>query len=279
MVATIQHLGQGTQLVKLDLQNAYRIVPIHPHDHHLLGIAWEGRTYIDRVLPFGLRSAPKIFSAVADMMAWALHWAGIRHLTHYIDDFLFLGAPGTEEGAEILALALRIFQILGVPVAAHKMRELFRLLHGLKAPHHHVHLSAGARADIAWWRCLLQHWNGTSFFPLATASSHMCFQMHQARLVVAPSWKMWVGSRWSGRRTGKTCTFLPRNWFQWCWQRPSGGSDGRVSVPASIPTTWQSWQFSRVGPQRTPRSCTCYAASPSSAPSSGSTSQQSISQA
>ena len=110
VVATIQHLGQGTHLVKLDLQNAYRIVPIHPHDHHMLGIAWESRTYIDRALPFGLRSAPKIFLAVADMMAWALHWAEIRHLTHYIDDFLFLGAPGTEEGAEILALALRFWE-------------------------------------------------------------------------------------------------------------------------------------------------------------------------
>ena len=30
VVATIQHLGQGTQLVKLDQKNAYRIVPIHP---------------------------------------------------------------------------------------------------------------------------------------------------------------------------------------------------------------------------------------------------------
>ena len=53
-------------------------------------------------------------------MAWALHWAGIHNLIHYLDDFLFMGTPDSEEGAHILALALRIFQILGFPVAPHK---------------------------------------------------------------------------------------------------------------------------------------------------------------
>lgn len=242
-VACILQLGPGTELVKLDLQNAYRIIPVHPHDHHLLGVSWEGETYVDRALPFGLRSAPKIFSAAADMMAWALHWAGIRHLIHYLDDFLLMGAPGTQEGAHILAIALRILEMLGVPVAAHKtegpstwvtflgilldtiaqelrlppeklqrlqslvrlwgskkactrkelqsflghlshaatvvrpgrtfLRELFNLLHRLKAPHHRVRLTVGARADVAWWKCFLQHWNGSSFFPLPSPAAHV----------------------------------------------------------------------------------------------------------
>jgi hypothetical protein len=74
----------------------------------------------DRALPFELRSAPKIFSAVADVMAWALHWAGI--LIHYLDDFLLMGAPNSEEGAQILHLAIRTFQLLGIPVTAQKWR-------------------------------------------------------------------------------------------------------------------------------------------------------------
>jgi hypothetical protein len=107
-------------LVKVDLKNAYRNIPIHPQDHHLLGITWEDKVYIDRALPFGLRSAPKIFSAVADMLAWALYHAGIPHLIHYLDDFLFLGAPNTQEGARALSLALQIFAFLGIPVSVHK---------------------------------------------------------------------------------------------------------------------------------------------------------------
>ena len=104
----------------MDLESAYRHIPIHPEYHHLLGISWEGRTYVDRALPFGLHSAPKIFSAAADMMVWALHMAGIEHLIHYLDDFLFLVVPQTNEGTHIHSLALNVFARLGVPVALHK---------------------------------------------------------------------------------------------------------------------------------------------------------------
>ena len=75
---------------------------------------------MDRALPFGLRSAPKIFSAVADMVAWALHKAGIQHLTHYLDDFLFLVAMHTDDGAQIQSLAKSVFSKLGVPVTWHR---------------------------------------------------------------------------------------------------------------------------------------------------------------
>jgi predicted oxidoreductase len=92
----LQH-GRGAELVKIDLK--------------------KGITYVDRALPFGLRSAPKIFSAVADMIAWALHQSGIQYQIHYID-FLFIGVPATDEGARALAIALRTLEYLGVPVAS-----------------------------------------------------------------------------------------------------------------------------------------------------------------
>ena len=38
-VDLIRRLGLGTQLVKMDLKEAYRIVPVHPDDQHLLGIS------------------------------------------------------------------------------------------------------------------------------------------------------------------------------------------------------------------------------------------------
>ena len=109
-VDIIKKLGRGTQLVKLDVKDAYRIVPVHPSDYHLLGIRWRDRTYVDRALPFGRRSAPKFFSALADLVAWVLDQQGIRHQLHYLDDFLFLGAPDSLQGAESLAIALRVFE-------------------------------------------------------------------------------------------------------------------------------------------------------------------------
>ena len=53
-------LGQGTELLKIDLSNAYRIVIVHPSDQPLLGISWQGKKYVKRSLPFGLKSSPKI---------------------------------------------------------------------------------------------------------------------------------------------------------------------------------------------------------------------------
>ena len=60
-VRLLLHLGRGTQLVKLDLEKAYRNIPVHPQGHHLLAISWEGDCYVDRALPFGVKSAPNIF--------------------------------------------------------------------------------------------------------------------------------------------------------------------------------------------------------------------------
>ena len=88
-VSVIMQLGHGTQLIKIDLQDAYCMVPIHPHDQTLLGVRWLDQTYVDRALPFGLQSASKLFSAVADAIAWFLYSNGVEYLLHYLDDFLF----------------------------------------------------------------------------------------------------------------------------------------------------------------------------------------------
>jgi len=119
-VNIIRQLGRGTQLVKLDLKDAYRIVPVHPADYHLLGIKWRGNTYVDRALPLGLHSVPKIFNAVADFIAWVLACQGVTYQLHYLDDFLFLGAPNSQQGREFLTTALQMLTRLGIPVAVHK---------------------------------------------------------------------------------------------------------------------------------------------------------------
>ena len=52
--------------MKMDIESAYWIIPVHPEDRALLGVKWKGELIFDECLPFGLRSAPKIFTAVAD---------------------------------------------------------------------------------------------------------------------------------------------------------------------------------------------------------------------
>ena len=117
----IAQLGPGTQLAKVDIKSAYRMVPIHPDDRHLLGMKWEEALYVDAALPFGLRSAPKIFTAVADALEWMVKKEGVTHLHHYLDDFLILGAPDSEECAESLRKLLVLFEGLKVPIAIEKL--------------------------------------------------------------------------------------------------------------------------------------------------------------
>ena len=119
-VAIILNLGRDMLLIKLDIKDAYRIIPVHPEVYPLLGISWRDQVYIDRALPFGLRSAPKLFNAVADFIAWILVKQDINHLLHYLDDFLLLVTPHSNKGEEVLHIALQTLTTLGVPVALHK---------------------------------------------------------------------------------------------------------------------------------------------------------------
>ena len=114
-------LGKGTLLAKLDLQSAYRNVPIHPDDRALLGMRWQGEVFVDKALPFGLRSNPKIFNAVADGLLWIMAQQGVQVALHYLDDYLFLGKPEANDCTNYLRIALDTCSRLGVTVLAHKV--------------------------------------------------------------------------------------------------------------------------------------------------------------
>ena len=106
-------------LAKFDVEGAYRTVPVHPEDRWLLGMRWRDQLYVDKVLPFGLRSAPKIYSAVADGLQWILREAGVD-IIHYLDDFLIAGSPSSRQCKQSLEKSLALCMELGVPVAPHK---------------------------------------------------------------------------------------------------------------------------------------------------------------
>ena len=94
-------LGQGALLAKVDIESAYRLIPVHLHDRPLLAMQWEGKVYVDPMLPFGLLSAQNIFNAVADALAWHLHRVGIPHIRHYLDDFIIVAPPDLPDCAHL----------------------------------------------------------------------------------------------------------------------------------------------------------------------------------
>ena len=118
VVDTILYLGRGSQLAKMDVKSAFRIIPVHPADRHLLGICWNESLYVDATLPFGLRSAP---NAVADALKWILREQGIVYIWHYLDDFFVARMLGSNECMNALSTMLRICKILGIPLADEKV--------------------------------------------------------------------------------------------------------------------------------------------------------------
>ena len=53
-----------------------------------MGVQWKRAVFIDTCLPLGLRSAPKLFNTLADLLAWIMEQHGAQPLLHYLDNFL-----------------------------------------------------------------------------------------------------------------------------------------------------------------------------------------------
>ena len=47
-------LGPGALMAKVDVEAAYRLIPVHPKDRHLLAVQWKGATFA--IAPFRLDS-------------------------------------------------------------------------------------------------------------------------------------------------------------------------------------------------------------------------------
>lgn len=117
VISGIMSFGQGTLLAKFDVESAYRDIPVHPEDRYLLGMKWQGNYFIDMALSFGLRSAPFIFSSVADLLEWILrHYYGLNFLLHYLDDFYTLGPPNSPACQYNLDTCIRLFKDWHIPL-------------------------------------------------------------------------------------------------------------------------------------------------------------------
>ena len=71
------------------------------------------------MLPFGLRSAPKIFTAVADALEWCVRQQGVVGIDIYLDD-LIVAPPALQQCKSFLAILEDKCQALGFKLASEK---------------------------------------------------------------------------------------------------------------------------------------------------------------
>ena len=63
--------GQRTLMVKLDIENAYSIIPVHLTDRLLLGMVWKGELYLDSAFRFAFDRHPRYLTV------WHMHSSGL----------------------------------------------------------------------------------------------------------------------------------------------------------------------------------------------------------
>ena len=115
-----QQLGLDALLAKVDIKSAYRLIPVHPQDHLLLAMQWDGKSFINMMLPFGLHSSAKIFNVIADVLSWHLQQTGIPLLFHYLNDFIIVGTPQSVQYVDSLEILDKECSWLSVSMTAHK---------------------------------------------------------------------------------------------------------------------------------------------------------------
>ena len=120
-LVAVRELGKGCLMSKIDIESAYRCIPVRPADWPLLGLQWQDQYYFDIVMQFGITSATAIFewySSAAEYMVQ--HTCALKHLIHYVDDFMTFN-QGLSSAKLALDSVLKLFAELGIPISMNKL--------------------------------------------------------------------------------------------------------------------------------------------------------------
>ena len=110
----IQSINLGDWLASVDLKDAYLHVPIHPDHRKFLRFSIDGVKFQWKVLPFGISTAPRVFTKVLSPVIAALRLRGV-HIHPYLDDLL-IRAGSFHQLQEAVHTTLELLQTAGFVV-------------------------------------------------------------------------------------------------------------------------------------------------------------------
>ena len=85
--SVLSSVEKGDYAFKIDLQDAYFHVPIHPSSRKYLRFAFKKSVFQFQVLPFSLNTAPQVFTRLGHTVTAYLHRQGLSVIP-YLDDWL-----------------------------------------------------------------------------------------------------------------------------------------------------------------------------------------------
>ena len=117
----IYELGNRVQLAKMDIKSAFRLLLVNPADFDLMGIKFDGFFYVDKCLPMGCSLSCKLFETFSTFLQWVVEsQSGLNSIDHYLDDFIFMGADGSNNCSLLMSTFEKVCKELGVPIAKNK---------------------------------------------------------------------------------------------------------------------------------------------------------------
>ena len=109
---TLLDLLSGSEIfTTIDLKDAYFTIPIHPDHYKYLRFEWNSTLFEFICLPFGLSSAPRVFTKVLKPFVGSIRNKGIR-LVIYLDDMAIISSS-RELSSQEAAIVVQILESLG----------------------------------------------------------------------------------------------------------------------------------------------------------------------
>ena len=119
-ITHIQHHSPQAFMTKTDISDAFRIIPVHPSQYHLLGFSFNGKFYYEKMLSMGAATSCRIFEDFSNALVWILNTKyNINSVVKVLDDFLFIH-NNKSLCQKYLTAFLDLCHYIGVPIAHHK---------------------------------------------------------------------------------------------------------------------------------------------------------------
>lgn len=121
VIRLVQKFGKGALMAKIDIKNAFRILPMHPDDFHLLGFHWRKKFFINCTLCMGLSTSCAIFESFSHCIQWIVQQRfPIGPITHILDDFMIFGYKDDSLCQNVLSYLLEICEDIKIPIKHEK---------------------------------------------------------------------------------------------------------------------------------------------------------------
>jgi len=120
-VRLVQNAGSHCLMGKCDIASAFRLLPVHPDDHELLGFKLGNKFYYDMAMPMGCSISCATWEKFGTFIEWETRQQSEKGaLLHYIDDYFFCGEVSTSHCGDIMSQFHKVCKELGVPIAPEK---------------------------------------------------------------------------------------------------------------------------------------------------------------